>query len=573
MQQSRLSPAVFMFFSMIAAISLLPACTDAPSRPRTDRPSGDGGMLGPRPVEGCDPAVDSDGDGIGDAAETNVDADGDGIPNHLDEDSDGDGISDRDEHMSSPACVRPDADGDGIANWLDTDSDNDGLPDSEERSLGTDPYNRDSDNDGVTDLAEVRGTGTDPNDSTSTISPDDFFVVLPYQGERVNRTLRFGTNIHQADVYFLIDTTGSMGVPLENVRTSLTRIASELSTRIRDVQMGVGHFQDFPFSGNCGLFDIACAMRPVNYGADTDRAYIHVQDITNNLGNVQSALNGLALGNGTDLPESHVEALYQTATGEGGSWSWNGRTHSIAPRTCPAIPDEPATRRGYPCFRAGSLPIIVLVSDVQFHNGPGGSAAYREISPTPHSFEQATAALGELGARVVGVSVPNTRGSSRPDQEAVARMTGSVDGSGRPLVYDAAGGEVSDAIIEGIGTLVGGTPQDVTTTTENVAGNPDDVDARGFIKSIVTVEGYSRDGVPGARPGISYTSRDESTFYGVVPGTLVDFAVDFHNDFVEPPATTQIYRATIVVMGNGVARLDERQVFIVVPPDGAIVLI
>jgi hypothetical protein len=151
-------------------------------------------------------------------------------------------------------------------------------------------------------------------------------------------------------------------------------------------------------------------------------------------------------------------------------------------------------------------------------------------------------------------------------------MTGSVDGSGGPLVYDAAGGAVSDAIIEGISALIGGTPQDVTTTTENVEGNPGGIDARGFIKAIVPVEGY-RDGVPGPNPGVSYTSLDTTTFYGVVPGTLVDFEVDFHNDFVPPPLTSQIYRAVIVVIGNGVARLDERQVYIVVPPEGAVVLI
>ncbi len=572
MPQHRLSSAAF-FVSIIAAISLLPSCTESPSRPHTNRP-GDAGMGGPRPVEGCDPAIDSDGDGIADGAETMLDSDGDGIPNHLDEDSDGDGIPDREEHMSAPPCVRPDADGDGIANWLDTDSDNDGLPDSEERSLGTNPYERDSDGDGVTDLAEVRGTGTNPNDATSTIAPEDFFLVLPYQGERINRTLRFGTNIHQADVYFLIDTTASMGPPLDNVRASLSQIASELSMRIRDVQMGVGHFQDFPFSHDCRFGDFNCLTRTGNYGDTTDRAYVHVQDITSNVGNVQNALNGLALGSGRDNPESHVEALYQTATGEGGSWSWESRTYSIAPRTCPSILDESGVRRGYPCFRPGSLPIIVLVSDVEFHNGPGGTARYQNISPEPHTFEQATAALNRLGARTIGVSVTSQlSGSPRPNQEALARMTGTVNGSGTPLVYNATGGEVSNAIIEGIGTLVGGTPQDVTTQTENVDGNPDGIDAREFIKSIVPLEGYSRDGVAGAQPGVSYASKDETTFYGVVPGTLVDFSVDFHNDFVEPPATTQIYRAVIVVMGNGVARLDERQVYIIVPPEGAIVLI
>jgi hypothetical protein len=48
----------------------------------------------------------------------------------------------------------------------------------------------------------------------------------------------------------------------------------------------------------------------------------------------------------------------------------------------------------------------------------------------------------------------------------------------------------------------------------------------------------------------------------------VTFDVDFHNDFVPPPPTAQIFRALIVVVGNGVAELDSRQVYIVVPPDG-----
>ncbi len=49
-------------------------------------------------VAGCDRTVDSDGDGIADAAEGNSDLDGDGTPNHLDDDSDGDGVPDRDEN-------------------------------------------------------------------------------------------------------------------------------------------------------------------------------------------------------------------------------------------------------------------------------------------------------------------------------------------------------------------------------------------------------------------------------------------------------------------------------------------
>ena len=77
----------------------------------------------------------------------------------------------------------------------------------------------------------------------------------------------------------------------------------------------------------------------------------------------------------------------------------------------------------------------------------------------------------------------------------------------------------------------------------------------------------------GAVPGTGYTSKDATTFYGVTPGTQVEFDVDFYNDIVPPPPTAQVYRARIVVLGNGVARLSERMVYVVVPPEGGTVLI
>jgi hypothetical protein len=74
-------------------------------------------------------------------------------------------------------------------------------------------------------------------------------------------------------------------------------------------------------------------------------------------------------------------------------------------------------------------------------------------------------------------------------------------------------------------------------------------------------------------PGVTFETMDDHAFYGVVPGTRVTFSVHFFND-VRPPATTaQIFQATIVVRGNHVTRLDERKVYIVVPPDGALILI
>ncbi len=527
----------------------------------------DAGPGGPdaRVLDGCDPGRDADGDGVADDAEGTIDSDADGTPNHQDNDADGDGILDAEEHQGNIPCSLPDSDGDGIPNWLDPDSDNDGLADALERgTYSTDPYAIDTDGDGVTDLGEALGTMTDPNDPTSTIPPQDFFVVLPYFGDAVERSLRFDTNLQLADVYFLIDTTGSMGAAIESVQTSLTRIAAQVSMRIPNVEMGVGEFRDFPIGGGGGggIFDIG-------YGDAGDQAFVNHQNITADVPSVQSALGGLSAGGGADGPESSSEAIFQTATGRGGSWSAGGGSYSIAAQRCPAVPDEIGRRRGYPCFRPDSLPIVVHVTDAPFHNGPSASEPYTDITPPPASYEQAVNELRNIGARFIGVSVG---GGGRSEMEGAARMTGSVDTAGSPLVYTSTGGEVSDAIIEGIETLAGRTPQDVDTTTENVPGNPDEFDATTFIKAIVPLEGYNG-GVSGPNPGVTYASKDERVFYQVIPGTQVEFTVRFLND-VRPPATAaQIFRATIIVRGNGVARLDSRNVYIVVPPDGAIILI
>jgi hypothetical protein len=61
---------------------------------------------------------------------------------------------------------------------------------------------------------------------------------------------------------------------------------------------------------------------------------------------------------------------------------------------------------------------------------------------------------------------------------------------------------------------------------------------------------------------------DETYFYGVVPGTMVTFEIDFYNNTVEPEDTALVFKAHIVVMGNDVTRLDERLVIIIVPTEG-----
>ena len=577
--KSALAASLFLFAIALAASG----CSDTTSRPRGARDGGprvDGGS-----VSACTDPTDSDGDGIADAAEGSGDADADGTPNTGDADADGDGISDMIEGGGGAPCSPRDSDGDGTADFLDVDSDNDGLTDSEETTLGTDPRSVDTDGDGFSDLAEARGSMTDPTDPTSRIPDTDFYVVLPYNGDHVPRKLRFGTNISVADVFFLVDMTGSMGGERTNlIRGLVDTIIPGIAAAIPNVQFGAGGMDDYPYGSYGYMPDLPFYLLREIAPSDQDSGAWSIaagpttcpsNPATSDIGmisggpngrwDILDAVEGLPCHGGSDGPESYGPALYATATGMGLDWPGG----SIPGRTCPTVPDEMGARRGYPCFRPGALPIILLFGDFNFHNGPTGGDPYDFGGPT---YDMTRTALTGLGARVIGIySGGSTWGTFRMDYEAIARDTGAVRADGTPLVFDINedGSGLSGAVVDGIGTLVGGTPQDVSTTTENVAGNPDGFDATRFIKSIVPFEGYDAAG----NPGMGYASKDTTMFYQVIPGTTVEFDVDFWNDVRPTPVLTEIHRATIIVIGNGVARLSERQVYIIVPPEGGTILI
>jgi hypothetical protein len=542
-------------FAVVLCLTVALGCSpsDDPYYPPVDGGRDDTGGVDILP---CSMLTDTDGDTIADQYESSADTDGDTMPNHLDDDSDGDTILDRDEAGNGGNfCNYPrNSDSDGTPDAFDRDSDNDGLGDDEEHGrYGTDPYNVDTDGDTVTDLGET-AYGSDPLDNGSTISPDDFFVILPYLDPEQHRELTFGTNLQVADVYFLMDSTGSMDGTIENVVSSLrSTIVPALRAAIPDVQMGVGAFNDFPTNP---------------YGDDgswmgRDEPYWHDQNITPDDGLVQNALQHCLdrpRGYGADWSESYVPALWMTATGRG--------THeggaNVPDQSCPAIPDEVSPRRGYPCFRPGALPIIVLVGDAPWHNYPNNPTNTGEEDywfAAPYYADALSELLG-IGARVVGVCARCSGGSgdwAYEYQSAVARDTGTVDETGDPLVEISPDGSVSSAIVHMIETLANFTPQDVSTTTEDDPGDLYGVDARQFITHITPVQ---------AIPPAGAARWDDSTFYMVHPGTQVVFDVTFYNSIFPPLEVAAVFKATIVVVGNGVARLDARQVVIIVPPTG-----
>ena len=97
--------------------------------------------------------ADKDADLIGDNMDADINADGigddknhNGIPDFLEMDYDGDGVPKAnavpwDAFPFDPKEWR-DTDGDGIGDNADTDKDGDGWSDAEEKKAGTDPLNR-----------------------------------------------------------------------------------------------------------------------------------------------------------------------------------------------------------------------------------------------------------------------------------------------------------------------------------------------------------------------------------------------------------------------------------------------
>jgi hypothetical protein len=494
--------------------------------------------------------IDSDNDTIHDRHETNVDTDKDGIPDYHDLDTDGDGLTDAEEAGDSDVNTLPvDSDDDGVYDFRDVDSDNDGLSDEWEHENGLDPTNDDTDGDGVTDLIEI-GAGTDPLDATENPRTEgNFFFMVPYMEppDPPRDTLVFSTDLKQADVYFLVDTTGSMWQEVATLRGSISStVIPGMVAAIPDIWTGVGHFDDYPY----GFYG----------SAGTDEAYQNLQNLTPDPALAQSAAANLPDGSGADSPESHVCGLYTTASG-----------NPVYTMPMQPPPGCPADTFGYPCFRTGAVPIIILISDAMFHNGPGGSEPYSGISaPT---YAETVAALVAAHIKVIGVH--SDTWSTDADYRQLAVDTGTVDAGGNPLVYNipADGSGLGDQVITAVQTLSNQVPISVTTRPRD--DTTDAVNALLFIdhiepNTVDSVEDPENPGVfcvPGLATADTNGDTIQDTYTSVLPGTSVCFDIyPAMNDQVEPTEEPQVYKAFVDVVGDGITVLDTRDVYFLIPP-------
>ncbi|MBW2261768.1 MAG: hypothetical protein JRG91_07325, partial [Deltaproteobacteria bacterium] len=345
----------------------------------------DGGDVGPDvPVDGtidavpdgpdsCDDYVDTDGDTIADRHEGDGDPDEDGLTNTRDDDSDNDGLSDAEEAGDGDICTHPvDHDGDTTPDFLDPDSDNDGVSDSDETAMGTDPTEVDTDGDTISDLVEDV-YGSDPlDDEDSPRTHGDFVFIVDYMQDPVPErdTLVFGTDIKVADVYILVDTSGSMFGEVANLQDSLqTIIVPGLVSSIPDVQIGLMRFEDCP-------------------GSSCDNDIANVQSITDVVDDVQTALDSITETSLCGGEEPYSLAAYIAATGD------------VSGTDVPG-PSCPSGYIGLPCFRPTAIPIFVQIGDEPFCiMGIGGGCT----CPPRKTTTTVITALNAIHAKYIGVS-------------------------------------------------------------------------------------------------------------------------------------------------------------------------
>ncbi|MDQ3033852.1 MAG: hypothetical protein M3Y87_15655 [Myxococcota bacterium] len=399
----------------------------------------------------------------------------------------------------------------------------------------------DTDGDGVPDVAdECVGPGAFRAADGSCYGDRFLFHTLPY-GAAATDSLDISTQIRSADIYFLMDTTGSMGGELTRLKTDLTTgsfapgcgggIMGAIRCTMPDSWFGVGYFDDYP-------------VYP--YGSRVDQVYRNVRDVGPDLAGAQAAANSLALHSGGDGPESNTQALWAVASGGGLGSYLSART------TCAA------GRWGYPCFRDGTIPIVIHITDAPFHNGPGGAYPYGGTLPV--TWTQTLAALTARNVRVITVQTCGDWSSGyclegESHARSLGNGTGSLRSSGTPYVFRGSntGVGLSSTIVDAVIDLANFSRMNITA---RAAG-----DTAGFTRLPISAISW---GV-GSCTGIS----GGTTFVQCLPGTQVNFRVTFRNDVVMPTMTTQVFTFFIEIVGDGTVVLARVPVRIVVPANVA----
>ncbi len=154
--------------------------------------------------------------------------------------------------------------------------------------------------------------GPGPAAAAITIQPDTNVLILNPSDtidETITVTIPKNAGPARADVYFLADTTGSMGNILAAVQAGANNVLTALSGLGVDLAFGVGNYKDFA-SGD-------------------PYAFQHQVNPTNVAATVTAGINTWSAAGGDDLPEGQLFAMDSLAIPPGGAIGWRAGSKRI----------------------------------------------------------------------------------------------------------------------------------------------------------------------------------------------------------------------------------------------------
>jgi hypothetical protein len=377
----------------------------------------------------------------------------------------------------------------------------------------------------------------------------DFFFVVPYREapSPASDTLRFTTNIQNVDVSFVMDTTGSMGSSINGLKSALAgTLLAQLQAAIPSVGMSIVSHKD---------------------ETDGNQLVSVRQATTTELALAQAGVNSLTPSGGDDTPEGQIPAMWHVLTG--------GAVSNI-----PAAKPLPGTT-GAVNFRAGAVPVVVLITDAPWHDSRAGissailnlafnTAHARFVSLAQNDESQANALSDATGSNLPASAFAGcAAGKCCTDIGGAARAPSGPGGTCRLNYRYSNGNNIGGSVVGAIKAIAVGSVYDVTVRPKNDPTNTAGMDATKFIKAMrAKDEGDPAENCP-AHPAKD-TNGDgiKDTFIAVTVGTRVCFEVIAEmNTTVQGQAQALYPRADLEVLGvPGDIKLDNRKVLFLVPP-------
>lgn len=410
----------------------------------------------------------------------------------------------------------------------------------------------------------------------------DFFFVVPFQQapSPASDVLEFGTSIKQVDVAFAMDTTGSMQGSIDNLKTALSgTLLTQLQAAIPNVGLAIVDYRDYPVSPYGGT---KSAGFPPFIPATTDDWPVKVhQKITTTLASAEAGVANYKAGGGADSPEAQIPAMQHILTGEALTWPGNSLPAAI----------PTAGHFGAVDFRPGSVPVVVNVTDIDWHSENNVPYSFASTNATPTMASLKTAFTNASAFFVNLTSGDETQANELSDatssnvpvsafggacggqcctgSNGAGRSASGPGGSCRLNFRHANGTGVGDGIVKAIQAISVGASYDMKAVASNDPKNAKGVDATKFIRALRAMdEGSSAQGCPPVPAKDTNGDGVNDTFVSVVVGTKVCFEViPAKNTTVAPELEPQFYSAIVDVVGvQGNVPLDSRKVLFLVPP-------